>query len=241
MAVQGIIPNTWRTVLARVHARDTADPHSDIVLFKIGEGGFLNVPPKQPVAPLATRTDLESEGAPLAGGGTAVFTNASAIVTGTGTTFLADLVAGDWIKPAPKTAVTAGFYGSAGDPGTEYDVWGQVLTVDSDLQVTLVAVYAGATTIVTERAVRKAAEPLFTFRKTLLAADVILFSTLPAITEIDAIVLAGEANLDQLGNPPELFELGAFDARGVMIAYITFDLQTKTAAVQLNSILQLVW
>ncbi len=238
MAVQGIIPNVWRTVLARVFARDVADAQSELVRFKIGEGGFLDVPPKQPVTPLATRSDLESEGTALAGGGTAIFTNGSAIVTGTGTTFLADVAVGQWIKPGPL--FTLGASGSAGDPGTEYDVWGQVLTVDTNLQITLSAVYAGATTGVA-RQVRKAAEPLFTFRKTLLAADVTLFSSLPAITEIDAIVLAAEANADQLLNAPEFFELGIYDSNGVMIAYITFDLETKTAGVQLNHIIQIVF
>ncbi len=238
MAVQGIIPNTWRTVLARVFARDVADTQAEITRFKIGEGGFLDVPPKQPVTPLATDTDLDSEGAALAGGGTATFTNASAIVVGVGTTFLADVAVGDWIKPGPL--FTLGATGSAGDPGSEYDVWGEVLTVDNDLQITLTAVYAGATTAVARR-VHKADEPLFTFRKTLLAADVTLFSAVPAITEIDAIVLAAEANADQLLNAPEFFELGLYDANGVLVAYVTFDLETKTVAVQLNHVIQIVF
>ena len=239
MAVQGIIPNVWRTVLARVFARDVGDTQSEIVRFKIGEGGYVDTPPKQPIAPVATKTDLDSEGAVLAGGGTATFTNASPIVTGIGTSFLADLAVGQWIKPGPTPS---GFVGSAGVPGSEVDEWGQILTVDNNLQVTLTAGYAGAT--LAGREVRKATaaqSPLFTFRKTLLAADVTLFSSLPAITEIDAIVLAGEANLDQLGNLPEFFELGLFDANGVMVAYITFDLQTKSGAIQLNSIIQLVF
>lgn len=238
MAVQGLIPNVWRTVLARVFARDVADSQAEIVRFKIGEGGFVDTPPKQPIPPVATRTDLESEGAALAGGGTAVFTNGSAIVTGTGTTFLADVVAGQWIKPGPT--FLGGAVGSAGDPGTEYDEWGEVQSVDSDTQITLNAVYTGATTG-TPREVRKADEPLFTFRKTLLAADVTLFSSLPAITEIDAIVLAAEANSDQLATPPEFFEMGIFDANGVMVAYLTFDLETKTSGVQLNHIIQVVF
>lgn len=236
MAVQGIIPNVWRTVLARVFARDVGDTQAEITFFKIGEGGFVDVPPKQPVAPAATRVDLESEGAELAGGGTATFTNGSPIVTGVGTSFIADLAVGDWIKPGPTPSVSPG---SAGTPGTEVDTWGQILTVDNNLQVTLTAGYGGAT--LAGRPVRKADEPLFTFRKTLLAADVTLFSSLPAITEIDAIVLAAEANLDQLGNPPEFFELGLFDSNGVMVAYITFDLETKTGAVQLNHIIQIVF
>jgi hypothetical protein len=241
VAVQGIISDDWRTVLARVHSRDVLDVHADIVRYKIGEGGFVDVPPKQPVAPVSTRTDLESEGAELAGGGTAVFTNGSDVVTGTATTFLADLVAGQWIKPGPTFLVEGLSFGSSGDPGSERDEWAEILSVDNDLQVTLTANYAGATTLAGERAVRKADEPLFTFRKTLVAGDVTFFSALPAITEVDVIVLAGEANLDQLGNDPEFFELGMYDANGVMVAYVTFDLETKSAAVQLNHIIQVIW
>lgn len=236
MAVQGIVSEVWRTVLSRVYALDTADTKKDIVRFKIGEGGFVNVPPKVPVAPLATRTDLASEGDVLAGGGTALFTNGSNIVTGTATSFLVDLAVGQWIKPGPSAGVG---YGSAGLPGSEVDDWGQILTVDNNLQVTLTAPYIGAT--LGGRGVRKAAEPLFTFRKALTIADVTWFSAVPAITEIDNIVLAGEANSDQLGNPPEFFEVGVFDDNGVMLGYITFDLQTKTPGVQLNCIAQLVW
>lgn len=238
MPVQGIIPSVWRTTLARVFARDVADAQSEIVRFKIGEGGFVDVPPKQPIAPSAARTDLASEGTPLAGGGTAIFTNGSAVVTGSGTTFLTDAVAGRWIKPGP--IVTPLAVGSAGDPGTEYDAWGEIATVDSDTQITLAAPYTGPTTAVA-RAVHQATEPLFTFRKTLLAADVTLFSSVPAVTEIDAIVLAAEANADQLGNNPEFFELGLFDANGVMVAYVTFDLETKSVGVQLNHIIQIVF
>lgn len=238
MAVQGVAANVWRTVLARVCARDVADVHAEITRFKIGEGGFVDVPPKQPVTPLGTVEDLVSEGAKLPGGGTATFTNGSAIVTGAGTTFLADLAVGQWIKPGP--IYTPLGVGSAGDPGTEYDDWGQILSVDSDTQVTLTANYAGPTTAVA-REVRVADEPLFTFRKNLLAADVTLFSALPAITEVDAIVLAGEANADQLGNNPEFFELGLYDSNGVLVAYVTFDLETKSGAVQLNHVIQIVF
>lgn len=236
MAVQGIIPNVWRTVLARVFARDVADTQAEITRFKIGEGGFVNTPPKQPIAPSASRTDLASEGTVLTGGGTALFTNGSMIVTGTGTAFLTDLSPGDWIKPGPTASASPG---SAGTPGTEVDVWGQIDTVDSNTQVTLLANYAGATLT---RAVRKSAEPFLTFRKTLLSADVTLFSSNPAVTEIDAIVLSGEGNgPDQAGDDPEFFELGLFDSNGVMVAYVTFDLETKTLGVQLNHIIQIVF
>jgi len=236
LAVQATVQEGWRTILARIFSLDVADVHSDIGFFKIGEGGFVNVPPKQPIAPVGTRTDLESEGAPLAGGGTATFTNGTTAVVGVGTSFLADVAVGEWIKPGPTVS---GFVSSAGVPGSEVDEWGEVQSVTDNLNIVLTAVYAGAT--LGGREVRKASEPLFTFRKTLTAGEVLFNSAVPAITEITAIVAAGEANADQLANPPEFFELGVFDANGVMICYVTFDQETKTGLVQLNHIVNLIF
>lgn len=236
MSVNATVQESWRGVLARVFARDVADVQSEITRFKIGEGGFTGSPPV-PKAPDYTRTDLESEGEPLASGGTVGFVNGSPTVTGTGTSFLADVSPGQWIKPGPDfSGVT---FGSAGVPGSEVDEWGEVDTVVSDTEITLAANYTGST--LSGREGRLAAEPLFTFRKALVAGDVLLNSTSPAIDEITAIVAAGEANLDQLGNNPEFFELGLFDANGVMLVYVTFDLETKSGAVQLNHVIQLVF
>jgi len=245
-AVQAIVQEGWREILARVFARDVADTQAEIYRWKIGEGGFVNFPPKIPITPDPTFRDLQSEGTPLAGGGTCEFTNASATVTGSGTTFVADVAIGDWIKPGPTFGVLFGLEGanpnSAGDIGSEEDGWGQVLTVNNNVSITLTAPYVGATHLLAEaRECRRAAEPLFTFRKNFVNADVLFSSGVPAITEITAVVLAGEANLDQLANSPELYELGVFDQLGVMIVYMTFPLETKTGAIQLNHILELVW
>lgn len=60
--------------------------------------------------------------------GTAKFTNGSATVTGTGTKFYNEIEAGDWVRLAADTAANA---------------WAAVKTVDSDLQLTLAANYAG--------------------------------------------------------------------------------------------------
>jgi hypothetical protein len=238
MSVNAIVQESWRGVLARVFARDVPDSQQAIVRFKIGEGGFTGSP-KVPISPNATFTDLESEGAPLNSGGTVAF-DGTAVVVGTGTQFTVDVVPGQWIKPGPDfTGGVGSEFGSAGDPGSEHDVWGQVLTVDNNLQITLTANYAGAT--ISGRECRVADEPLFTFRKTLIAGDVLLLSTSPAIDEITAIVSAAEANIDQPGNNPEFFELGLFDQNGVMLVYVTFDLETKSGSVQLNHIIQLVW
>lgn len=239
MAVQATVQEDWRTILARVVARDLPDTYADITRFKIGEGGFINVPPKQPVAPVATRTDLDGEGTPLAGGGICEFTNGSTAVTGSGTSFLADVAINDWIKPGPTPSASPL---SAGTPGSEEDGWGQVQSVNSNISITLNANYVGTTHLLAEaRPCHLAAEPLFVFRKALGAGDVLFSSAVPAITEITAIVAAGEANADQLAAAPEFFELGLFDSNGVMVCYVTFDQETKTVLVQLNHVIQLVF
>lgn len=233
MAVLATIQDNWRTVLSRVFARDVADTHAEITYFKVGEGGFVDLPPKEPVAPDASRVDLESEGEDLPGGGTGTFTNGSALVSGVGTTFLADLAPGDWIKPGPTPSAASG---SAGVIGSEVDEWGQILTVDGDLQVTLTAPYTGST--LAGRSVRLSSEPLFTYRNTIDAGNVVFIA--PNTTEVTTITGAGDANSDQLGNNPEFFELGLFDSNGVMVAYVTYDAQTKINGVQLNHIVQIL-
>lgn len=237
--VQAVVQEGWREILARIFSLDALDAFAEMAVFKVGEGGFIDVPPKEPVTPDPTRLDLFSEGDALAGGGTCEFTNLSATVAGSGTTFLADVSPGDWIKPG---ALPSSDTNSAGVPGSEEDAWGQVLTVDNDLQITLVAPYIGPTHLFAEaRPCHKAAEPFFTFRKALTPSDVLFSSGVPAITEITAIILAGEGNLDQLGNNPEYFELGVFDAKGVMLLHMTFPLEQKTGAIQLNHVIELVF
>lgn len=217
-----------------MYARDLSDTLSEIDRFKIGEGGFTGSP-KVPKTPDPTIVDLESEGAELSGGGTADFSNGSVTVDN-GSDFLSDVSPGDWIKPGPTPGGSAG---SAGTPGTEVDEWGEVQTVVSDSEITLVSPYTGPT--LSGRPVRKASDPLFTFRKQLTDSDVLFHSAVPAIDEITAIVDTSEANSNQQGNNPEFFELGLFDANGVMVVYMTFDLQTKISSVQLNNIVQLVY
>jgi hypothetical protein len=237
--VQAIVQEGWREILARVYARDVADVQAEITHFKIGEGGFIDLPPKTPITPDPTFRDLQSEGTPLAGGGFCEFTNGSAAVIGSGTTFLADVAVGDWIKPGP---LPSAFVNAAGQPGSEEDGWGQVLFVNTNNSITLVAPYVGGTHLLAEaRRCHKAAEPLFTFRKAMANSDVLFTSGVPAITEVTAIVLAAEASADQLGNNPQFFELGLFDANNVMLVYMTFPDETKTLVIQLNHIIELVW
>ena len=245
--VQAVVQEVWREILARLFALDVADTHAEIALFKIGESSFLNIPPKDPIAPEPALRDLYSEGTPLTGGGTCEFTNGSATVTGSGTSFLADVNAGDWIKPGP---LPSAFVNSAGVPGSEEDGWGQVASVDNDLQITLSAPYIGTTHLLAEgRECHRAQsssgvasiDPPLCFRKALTALDVLFSSGVPAITEITAIVGAAEANANQLGGAPEFFELGVFDLNGVMLLHMTFPLEQKTPIIQLNHVLELIF
>ena len=236
MAVQAIVQNNWRTILARVYAQDVAQPQQEISRFKIGEGGFVGA---TPITPDATFEDVQGEGTPLAGGGTCEFVNGSADVVGSGTSFLADVAVGDWIKPGPEASPNA--Y-SAGLPGSEEDGWGEVLLVNNNTSITLAAPYIGVSHLLSEnRPCHSASEPLFVFRKALGAGDVLFDNVLPAITEITSTLGAAEANADQLGNTPEFFELGLFDADGVMVVYMTFDMQEKIAGVQLVTICDLTF
>lgn len=240
--VSAIVQEGWREVQARLYSLDAAQSYAEPYLFKIGEGGFVDLPPKEPVTPDPTRDDIFSEGDAVAG--TATFTNLSATVTGVGTTFLADVSPGDWVKPGPTFGVLGGLEGanarSAGDIGSEYDEWAEVLAVPGNTSITLTAPYTGATTAV-PRALHKAAAPFLTFRKLFSPADVIFSSGVPAITEFTAIVLAAEANANQLLATPEFFEIGIFDANNVMMVHMTFPLESKTGAVQLNHIIELIF
>lgn len=237
MAVEGIVSNNWRTILARVYSKDVTQVQKEIAWFKIGEGGSSG---GVPITPDATFEDVQGEGAALASGGTVQFTNGSAFVDGSGTDFVSDVSVGEWIKPGPE--VSSNPY-SAGVPGTEYDWWGEVKTIHAASGVgaiELQSAYSGVTNPA-GRAGYKASAPLFVFRKALTISDVLFNSVNPAITEITSTVGAAEANSDQLGGTPEFFELGLFDEDGVMVGYITFDKQEKVAGVQLVTIADLVF
>lgn len=227
MADAYVFTDNFHTVVGRMYSRDVVEAQREFVLFKIGEGGYEGAP-HVPKTPLPTRTDIEGEGEPLAGGGVCEFTNGSAVVTGVGTAFLADVSPGEWIKPGPTPHANP--Y-SAGTPGSEEDAWGQVLAVVDDTTITLSAVYAGATHLIAEgRACYLASEPLFVFRKALGAGDVIWnLATGPTVTMLVDLL---EANADQLLLSPEFFEVGIFDSDGVMVAYGTLDERLKTAIVQ---------
>lgn len=214
--------------------RAQLDAHADITYFKIGEGGFTGSP-RVPKAPDHTLLDLESEGEPQTGA--VGFTNSSTAVTGSGTAFLAEFAPGQWIKPGP---LAGGTYASSGQPGSEVDEWGEIATVNSNTSITLVAPYDGATVATgAGRAPHRAASPLYTFRKPFGGGDIVLVSEIPAITEFECLADGPEANATQLLADPEFFELGLFDANGVMVVYATVDQQTKNSGVSLLNVIQL--
>lgn len=222
-------------VLTRLYARDTSETKSDWSYFKIGEGGRIGTTPK---VPDVTYTDLESEGTAitLPPGGVVTWTTGSPNVGGALLDFTTmGLSVGQWIKPG---ALASAAYGSSGTPGTEYDVWGEIQSISST-NIVLTSGYGGAS--VSGRPLRVADEPLYTFRKALTNADVLWIGAgPPSNTEVTCIVSSSEANADQLGNNPEFFELGVFDADGVMVIYMTFDQQTKVLGVQLNNIIDVL-
>lgn len=242
MTASASVQDNWRTMLARTFARDLAgvwDTHRNIIFFKIGEGGGSG---GTPITPDSTFIDVLGEGE--AKTGLASFSNGIANVTGAGCAFLADFSVNDWIKPGARTTGVPSVSPYApGYPGTEYDEWGQIQSITNNDLMVLTAPYAGVST--PENRVPKKATaaqgPLFTFRKALANGDVIFFGASPAITEVTTLVDAAEANLDQLSNNPDFYEIGGFDGDGVMVFYCTFDVQTKISGVQLVTIVQMVF
>jgi hypothetical protein len=78
----------------------------------------------------------------------------------------------------------------------------------------------------------------FVFTKDLSGVD--LTFTSPSRLEIRCFISASEANDDGTGAPPELFELGVFDAvsgGGTMLVYSTFPIEIKTASKALEHVI----
>ena len=78
----------------------------------------------------------------------------------------------------------------------------------------------------------------YVFTKNLTGVD--LTFTSPSRLEIRCFISASEANTDLEGNPPELFELGIFDAvggGGTMLVYSTFPIEIKTASKALEHVI----
>lgn len=219
--VQAVITTGFRRKLARTFARSgpLEDPRKLFTQFKIGEGGSAVVMGnREPVTPLPSRTDLESEGALMAG--TVTFTAGSAAVTGAGTSFTTEAPAGSFVKVQ----------------GT--DVWGEVLSVADNTHLTLAAVWAGATGAATARS---ASSPWFTFRKTLLVTDVVETAADSGILLVTCVVETGEANDDGFAAAPEFYELGVFDSGGTMVMYETFPVETKVAGRRLKHEVRFTW
>jgi hypothetical protein len=89
---------------------------------------------------------------------------------------------------------------------------------------------------------RYAADERFVFMKNFAAGDVLWVA--PSVVQLTCLLDFGDANDDGFGNPPEFWEIGIFDqpgGGGNMVAYFTMDKQTKTPAVQLLNVINLIW
>jgi hypothetical protein len=77
------------------------------------------------------------------------------------------------------------------------------------------------------------------FEKVIGASDVTF--VMPSTIEFRCKLNPTDANDDGYGNPPKFFELGLYDDFGNMIAYTTFDEQTKTETKSLITYVQVVF
>ena len=76
---------------------------------------------------------------------------------------------------------------------------------------------------------------LYTFQKTLIAGDLTIeVDGTITYAKVRCFVNYGEANDNGFGQYPEFFELGLFDAQGVMLIYATFPGETKNPSKTLN-------
>jgi hypothetical protein len=87
----------------------------------------------------------------------------------------------------------------------------------------------------------------FIFGHNLIPADITFIA--PSTIELRCRLVPSESNDDGYGNSPKFFELGIFDSAvdgshkptGNMIAYTTFDEQTKSATKSLITYVQIVF
>lgn len=69
----------------------------------------------------------------------------------------------------------------------------------------------------------------YVFTKNLVPSTDLSYVSANRRCSIKCFVDTGEGNTTGLGNPPQFFELGVFDAAGVMLAYSTFPMEVKTS------------
>lgn len=79
----------------------------------------------------------------------------------------------------------------------------------------------------------------YRFQKSLSQGDIVFLS--PATIQFRCRLTAIESNDDGAGNNPRFYEIGIFDSNGVLVAYGTFDEQTKNAAKILTNYVQVVF
>jgi hypothetical protein len=88
-----------------------------------------------------------------------------------------------------------------------------------------------------ENPLRYPAAGRYVFQKTISETSIQVLGS--GVVEISCAVSAGEANDDGNGNAPEFWEIGIFTSDGVMLAYRTFDKQTKYSDRALRHVFRL--
>lgn len=77
----------------------------------------------------------------------------------------------------------------------------------------------------------------FFFQKSFIASDLVFIA--PSSIQLRCLLETTEANDNGLAESPRFFEIGVFDDNDNMIAYATFDEQTKNASKQLKTFVQI--
>jgi hypothetical protein len=79
----------------------------------------------------------------------------------------------------------------------------------------------------------------YRLQKSFSSSDVVFLT--PSTIQFRCRLVATEGNDDGDGNNPRFFEIGIFDSNDVLIAYGTFDEQTKNPAKILTNYVQVVF
>lgn len=190
--------------------------------FACGEAGYTTSGgQKIPKTPDGTKTRMESQGTILTGlfswddGVDPLVVTCSVPVSG--------LVAGEWFR---RDSVFDGSWHLVAD------VTGSTVTVDPSTPMV-----GSASGVV----MAKVPIPYFIFQKAFGSGDVLWLGAGTFTCQLNTLIDFLEGNgPNQLGNPPEFFEVGIFDDDGKMVDYGTFPGEVKTSSKILNNVLQVV-
>jgi hypothetical protein len=81
------------------------------------------------------------------------------------------------------------------------------------------------------------AQGRYYFEKAFSPGDVVAES--PGICACTCFLDFGEANDDGFANDPEFWEIGVYDSDDVLLAYCTFQMETKNAGKQLEHVVRI--